>query len=280
MDIARFYGVYRAVVRSTADPLKQRRVKLSVQTTAGEITDWVPPMEETNTSYDPPSIGQGVWVHFIGGDPDYPIWFGSFGKNKGANKKLFMKALANTENITDVTDLLAVNLAADGTQEIDVVQTLLNLVRNRYYGSFYDSTTQTNPVANTANVISIGGTTSSNGVSITSGTRITFAHTGVYRVSFDVQFMKSGGSSSSIDVWFTKNSVPIANSNQEDNLAGSGDITPMSGFVYVTATTPGDYCEIAWSSADTSVHLMASGTQTGPTRPATPSVLVSVEKVR
>lgn len=125
MDIKRLFGVYRAVVTANNDPLKQRRLKLSIQTTPGEITDWVWPMEATNTSYDPPVLGQGVWVQFIGGDPEYPVWYGTFGKNQGKNKKLFIKALPNTTALTGITDSIILSTNSDGTQELDLIATLL-----------------------------------------------------------------------------------------------------------------------------------------------------------
>jgi len=123
--IKRLCGVYRGVVRDTRDPDKQRRLKISVQTTPGEVTGWVWPMEPSSIHTEVPVVGQGVWVMFIGGDPEYPVWTGSFGKNKGLNKKIFIKPLANTQSLTGITTYLIVTTKPDGTSEVDLVASLL-----------------------------------------------------------------------------------------------------------------------------------------------------------
>lgn len=72
------YGLYRAVVKDNKDPKNLRRLKLQVaQTTGSEVTDWAWPVISTKR---PPAIGTGVYVTYIGGDPEYPVWIGEFGK--------------------------------------------------------------------------------------------------------------------------------------------------------------------------------------------------------
>lgn len=125
-SVKRYYGVYRGVVKNNNDPQKQRRLKLSVpQTTGNETTEWAWPMEPSSVSTDVPGIGQGVWVTFIGGDPDYPVWNGSFGKNQGKNKKMFIKPLADSASLTGLTPYLKTNKMNDGTTEVDLTDTLM-----------------------------------------------------------------------------------------------------------------------------------------------------------
>jgi hypothetical protein len=127
-SINRYYGVYRGVVKDNSDPQKQRRLKLSIpQTTGGETTEWAWPMEPSSISTDVPGIGQGVWVTFIGGDPDYPVWNGSFGKNQGKNKKMFIKPLADSVSLTGLTAHLIILKKSDGTSELDLTATLVAL---------------------------------------------------------------------------------------------------------------------------------------------------------
>lgn len=75
--ILRFNGIYRAIVHDNRDPDKLRRLKVRVTTTGNEITDWVWPVISTKR---PPAIGTGVYVMYLGGDPDYPVWVGEFGQ--------------------------------------------------------------------------------------------------------------------------------------------------------------------------------------------------------
>jgi hypothetical protein len=75
--VKRHHGIYRAVVKNNKDPKNLRRLKVSVtQITGKETTDWVFPVLSTNR---PPKIGAGVYIFYIGGDPDYPVWIGEFG---------------------------------------------------------------------------------------------------------------------------------------------------------------------------------------------------------
>jgi hypothetical protein len=124
--VKRYYGLYRGIVKDNKDPQKQRRLKLSVpQTTGTETTEWSWPVEPSSVSTDVPNIGQGVWVTFIGGDPDYPVWSGSFGKNQGKNKKIFIKPLADSVSLTGLTPYLKTNKMNDGTTEVDLTDTLM-----------------------------------------------------------------------------------------------------------------------------------------------------------
>jgi hypothetical protein len=124
--IKRYYGVYRAVVKDNKDPNKQRRIKVSItQVTGNEITDWVWPMEPSSIHTEVPVVGQGVWVTYIGGDPEYPVWLGSFGKNQGKNKQIFIKPLADSVSLTGLTPYLKTNKQSDGTTEVDLTDTLM-----------------------------------------------------------------------------------------------------------------------------------------------------------
>ena len=78
MDYERkLQGLYRAIVHDNKDPQHLRRLKLKVTATGEQVTNWVWPVISTKR---PPAIGTGVYVAYIGGDPEYPVWIGEFGK--------------------------------------------------------------------------------------------------------------------------------------------------------------------------------------------------------
>ena len=124
-SVKRLYGVYRGVVRNNNDPQNQRRLKLQVQTTGAEVTDWAWPVDPSSIHTEVPVVGQGVWVSYVGGDPEYPVWHGSFGKNQGNNKHLFVKPLADSVSLTSVQDVIIINSQTDGTEELDLTDSLL-----------------------------------------------------------------------------------------------------------------------------------------------------------
>jgi len=79
MDIIkRLQGIYRAVVVDNRDPLHLRRLKVKVQSTSfssESVTNWIWPVISTKR---PPAIGTGVYIVYVGGDPEYPVWIGEF----------------------------------------------------------------------------------------------------------------------------------------------------------------------------------------------------------
>lgn len=80
MDIIkRLHGIYRAKVIDNNDPLHLRRLKVQVQSTSFSLnatTNWIWPVIATKR---PPAIGSGVFVVYVGGDPEYPVWIGELG---------------------------------------------------------------------------------------------------------------------------------------------------------------------------------------------------------
>jgi len=126
--IKRLNGVYRAIVQDNRDPQNLRRLKLKVQSTGfgpETVTDWVWPIETSGVIFSLPSIGQNVWVSYVGSDPDYPVWMGTFGTYKGPDKKLKLSTLSSTVSLTGLGSYLITGVEKDGTPVVDVTATLV-----------------------------------------------------------------------------------------------------------------------------------------------------------
>lgn len=88
----RYFGVYRAVVVDNNDPKNLGRIKVIIPQVSGEnVTDWawaINPPKATVTTITPaetvpvvttsPAIDAGVFVMFEAGDPNFPLWIGTF----------------------------------------------------------------------------------------------------------------------------------------------------------------------------------------------------------
>jgi uncharacterized protein involved in type VI secretion and phage assembly len=77
------FGKYRATVLDNIDPMQMGRLMVQVADVSNVIpSSWAMPCLPfagiQNGFYVVPAIGSGVWVEFEQGDPDYPIWVGSF----------------------------------------------------------------------------------------------------------------------------------------------------------------------------------------------------------
>ncbi|MET0357381.1 MAG: phage baseplate assembly protein V [Cellvibrio sp.] len=81
--LKRYYGKYRGTVVFNVDPEQRGRIMAMVPDVLGIIpSSWAMPCfpvaGKQNGFYAIPKVGDGVWIEFEQGDPNYPIWVGSF----------------------------------------------------------------------------------------------------------------------------------------------------------------------------------------------------------
>jgi len=154
-------------------------------------------------------------------------------------------------------------------------------IPTRYYGVFTSNVTQTNPVANVARAMSADTTEHNNGVILSANTRFVVQNEGVYNIQFSAQLQQLNNTDSSISIWFRKNGVNIDRSNTElsidKNQGGTSKL--VAAWNIIETFTANQYIEIMWSSPDTGMEILWQNTQTGPTRPSTPSIIVTVTQV-
>lgn len=148
-----------------------------------------------------------------------------------------------------------------------------------YHGSFYSTATQSSNGANQVNTMSYNNTDTAAGVSIVANTKITIASAGVYNIQFSAQFAKDDSGDDNVDIWLAKNNDNIAWSNSRVQLTGNATQNIAAWNWFVTAAA-GDYFEIRWSSADSSMSIDAITSLTNPTRPDIPSVILTVSQVQ
>lgn len=94
----RFYGIYRGVVADNRDPQGLLRLKLQIpQVLSDATTEWAWPINTPYLVTPPPAVGQGVWVAFEGGDPQFPIWLGVFGPEQNTVLLSSIKAIVDAQ---------------------------------------------------------------------------------------------------------------------------------------------------------------------------------------
>lgn len=147
------------------------------------------------------------------------------------------------------------------------------------YGAFYDTTSQTNIGGPSAyNTISYNTTAETNGITVVSGTKITFGSAGTYDIQFSAQLDKSDAGDDTFEIWFALNGTDIPQSNGLVTLHGN-DAKALPAWNFVTTVNAEDYIELRWFSADTALRLLAVAAGTSPTRPAIPSVILTVAQI-
>lgn len=151
---------------------------------------------------------------------------------------------------------------------------------NMPYGAFQDSTDQTAANTTTAYAITFDTTDFNNGVTLSNSSRLNVSQAGIYNIQFSVQFKNTTNDTQDVDVWFKKNGTNIDNSNSRFGLGprkSSGDPTHMvSAMNFFVSMETNDYIEIMWRPSDVGISIEHYATSTTPTRPAIPSVIVTV----
>jgi hypothetical protein len=142
------------------------------------------------------------------------------------------------------------------------------------YGSFYDTTTQTATVINTAKAITFNSTDLSNGVFIGSPTsRIIVDSEGIYNFDTSFQLDKTSGGVAEFYFWFRLNGTDVPDSASQIRVQGNnGEI--FSSLNYFFDLKANDYVELMFSVGDLSVELL-SVAAAAPV-PAIPSIILTV----
>ena len=142
------------------------------------------------------------------------------------------------------------------------------------YGSFYDTTTQTATVINTATAITFNTTDLSNGVFIGSPTsRIIVDSEGIYNFDTSFQLDKTSGGTAEFYFWFRLNGTDVPDSASQIRIQGN-DAEIFSSINYFFDLKAGDYIEMMFSTTSLDVELLS--VVATPPVPAIPSIILTV----
>lgn len=150
------------------------------------------------------------------------------------------------------------------------------------YGAFHSNTSQTAAAANTAYAMTYDTTDYNNGVTVASSSRLTVANAGLYNVQFSCQFTNTDSTDHDISIWLRKNGADVVATNTMLDIPskhGSTNGHVVAAWNFFIQLSASDYVELVWSTDSTQVSIEATGTQTSPTRPSTPSIIVTVDRV-
>jgi hypothetical protein len=165
------------------------------------------------------------------------------------------------------------NLATD-VQGLAVSPPVTPQLKRARYGSFYDTTTQTATVINTATAITFNTTDLSNGVYIGSPTSRVYVDTpGIYNYDLSFQLDKTSGGTGEFYIWFRLNGTNVANSASYIQIQGNNHEI-FSSLNYFFDLNAGDYVEIMFSVSTLSVEVAAFAAA-APV-PAIPSIILTV----
>jgi hypothetical protein len=176
-------------------------------------------------------------------------------------------------------------LKADGSVDSNTYATTSSVSGlTPYYGSFFDTTTQSALAVNTAYPIKLNGTfgAETNGFSVAldtfgNKTLIKASHAGVYNIAFSAQLRRgSGGSSETIDFWLRKNGVNIPYTNTAVSVQANAGLL-VAAWNFFVQMDAGAEVQLMWATTSTAIDIQYAGATS--LHPETPSVLLTVNKV-
>ena len=151
------------------------------------------------------------------------------------------------------------------------------------YGAFQDSTDQTAASTTVAYPMTFNTTDFSNGVYLSNSSRLNVRNAGIYNVQFSVQLENTDNAQHDVDIWFRKNGTNITASNSIFTVPARKSASIFGHVIaainYFVELAANDYVEIVWRTENTGVTLEQTAAQSSPTRPATPSVIATMQYV-
>jgi hypothetical protein len=154
------------------------------------------------------------------------------------------------------------------------------------YGQFQSQTDQTAAAIDVAYAITYDQSDFLDGVTLSSGSRLTVPTEGVYAVTFSIQFKNTTTNLEDVDIWLRKNGTDVPDTNSRFGLQprkGAGNPSHLIATTTIMVElAANDYVQLMWHVTSTGVsieHFPAVTYSAGvtPAIPATPSVIVQVE---
>jgi len=146
-----------------------------------------------------------------------------------------------------------------------------------YYAQYQDVLTQTVAVINTGYPIKFRTLDLSNGVTVVSDSRITFANTGIYNLQFSVQLQNADTQEHDVTIWLRKNGVDVVGSAGfvgASSKHGGVNGHSLPSWNYLLDVIAGEYYELVWSATSTQVTMQFYPAGSPP--PSTASAIFTV----
>lgn len=154
-----------------------------------------------------------------------------------------------------------------------------NASSGNIHGAFHSELTQTVISTTTSYSLSAETVDFANGVSVVDGSKFTVSSGGTFNFQFSAVFQKTqGGSIEFVSLWLAKNNSNIPWSNTDVSMANNNEYV-VAAWNFVEEMNAGDYLELKWRSSTLSMSCSTIGEQTNPSRPATPSVIVTLTQI-
>ena len=185
----------------------------------------------------------------------YRFFVNIYNLTGGGTSQASIEDLQLTPNSNGTEDAVAEMQKA--VENLQLLPQVYPDARHLNYASFYDTTTQTAPVINTAYPITFNSSLATFGIGIgTPTSRIVCYDGAVYEFQFTVQLHKTTGSVGNVYLWVRKNGTDVVATAVKVALQGATAEVTTSGS-FMSAMAPNDYFELIWSADALNCQLLA-----------------------
>lgn len=145
------------------------------------------------------------------------------------------------------------------------------------YGSFSSSATQTIASATTAYAITYTDVEASNQITNSDDSKINILVAGLYLITFSA-IGASSAPNKYLDIWLSVDGTNVPRTNTHSEFVGTHNERIIT-VTFLYEFEAGQYFELYMHSDDTGATLVATAAGINPTRPASPSIIITVNKV-
>ena len=203
--------------------------------------------------------------------------------NAGNADQKAVEALDAVAQLAQDTAYQADNKAQQALDAISQLSSVVELLatapperefKRSRYGSFYDTTTQSALVINTATKVTFNTTDLSSGVYLGTPTSRVYVDTdGIYNFQTSIQLDSTVATAQEFYLWFALNGVDVTNSASQVRVQGNNAevFVALNLFFKMKA---GDYVELVFSVSNLGVQLLAA--PAAAPHPGIPSVILTV----
>lgn len=144
---------------------------------------------------------------------------------------------------------------------------------------------QANAGTTAANIVTYNQPVITQGVEVRDGSEIWFEATGQYLVTFSLQVTNRSNAAQTFEVWagYNGSDYPLSNTrfdiDARKSLSEWTHIVPAISGIFTVTNPSTEYLTIKWWASSTEVFLEHYAANTSPTRPAIPSVILTVNFV-
>lgn len=149
------------------------------------------------------------------------------------------------------------------------------------YLSAIDSQTQTH-AANTATPMEFDTVVENFGIGVEDGVKITFGVSGLFNIQFSAQLYNTDSQEHDVSIWIARDGTNEPDSCTDLTVPskhGAFNGAAVAAWNFFYRAKKGEYCRILWSCPSNNVYIANIPARTTPTRPATPAIILTVNKV-